>query len=136
MARSGTNAFLALWRAYGEGRLERSLDLVDPACELIMLDGARIYHGHPGVREWLADARRWTSLTVTFDDVREPRQECVVASGEVVGSAADGSRPFERRFGCVAEFRAGRLTRGRVFSDFAAALRFAGHPDDAPSGGG
>ena len=40
MARSSLEAFHSLWRAYGEGRLGESLDLVDPDCEVTLCDAS------------------------------------------------------------------------------------------------
>ncbi|MEA2286652.1 MAG: hypothetical protein QOJ21_2695 [Solirubrobacteraceae bacterium] len=125
MARSGMSVFLALWRAYGEGRLERSLELVDPSCELVALDGDSPYRGHDGVRACLADARRWRTLTVTFEVVHEPHDGCVVAAGRVAGGSSDRSPTLDRPFVCVMEFRDGRLAHGRAFAGRAEALEFA-----------
>src|SRR3954453_17154445 len=69
MARSSLEAFSALWRAYGEGRLGESLHLVDPECELTLLDGVGPVRGHDGVRDCLAAGsargRRCASSTTT-----------------------------------------------------------------------
>jgi ketosteroid isomerase-like protein len=126
MDRSSLSAFSALWRAYGEGRLERSLDLVDPECELTLPDGRSMFRGHEGVREWLANARRdWKTVTITYEDVHETHPGCVVGVGQLAASSTDGSAKVERQLACVAEFRDGRLVRGRAFSDRDAALRYA-----------
>jgi hypothetical protein len=125
MGRSGIVVFMALWRAYGEGRLERCFGLIDAGCDLITLDRDEPYRGHDGIQEWLGEARRFRSLTVTFEQVREPHDGCVVAAGRVVAGSADGARAFDRPFGCVAEFRDGRLIHGRAFADHAGAVRFA-----------
>jgi ketosteroid isomerase-like protein len=131
------NAFMALWRAYGEGRLERSLELVDPACELVTLGAAHTYGGHDGVRQWLADTNSLRSLTVTFEQVHEPHDGCVVAAGRLSRGSAHGPPAAELHFACVAEFRDGRLVHGRAFADHAGALRFAAdrrgiHPGARP----
>jgi ketosteroid isomerase-like protein len=126
MDRSSLSAFSALWRAYGEGRLERSLDLVDPECELTLPDGRSMFRGHEGVREWLANARRdWKTVTITYEDVHETHPGCVVGVGQLAASSTDGNAKVERPLACVAEFRDGRLVRGRAFSDRDAALRYA-----------
>jgi ketosteroid isomerase-like protein len=126
MDRSSLSAFSALWRAYGEGRLERSLDLVDPECELTLPDGRSMFRGHEGVREWLANARRdWKTVTITYEDVHETHPGCVVGVGQLAASSTDGNAKVERPLACVAVFRDGRLVRGRVFSDRDAALRYA-----------
>ena len=126
MVRSSLVAFSDLWRAYGEGRLDRSLDLVDPECEVIFPDGRRMLRGREGVRQWLDESRReWKTLTITYDDVHEEHPDCVVGVGHVAGSSADGSSHFERPLACVAQFRDGRLIHGRVFEDGDAAVRYA-----------
>jgi ketosteroid isomerase-like protein len=126
MSRSSLEAFSTLWRAYGEGRLERALDLIDPDCEFTLPDGERAFRGHDGVREWLAASRRdWKTLTITYDDVHEEGPGCVVGVGHVAASAAADGVQIERPLAFVAEFRGGRLVRGRVFRDGDDALRYA-----------
>jgi len=126
VSRSSLAAFSALWRAYGEGRLERSLDLVDPECELTLPDGRSTFRGHDGVRTWLEAARRdWKTVTITYDHVHEDHPGCVVGVGQLTASSADGATQLERPIACVAEFRDGRLVRGRVFGDRVDALAYA-----------
>jgi hypothetical protein len=55
MTRSSLESFSSLWRAYG-GRLDESLDLVDPDCQVTLLDGAARLRGHARVRDALAAA--------------------------------------------------------------------------------
>jgi ketosteroid isomerase-like protein len=110
-------AFSALWRAYGEGRLDRALHLVDPDCEFTLPDG-RAYRGHDGIRDYLATTRRdWRTVAITYDDVREDGPGWIVAVGRVAATSADGRTSFERPQACVAEFRDCRFVRGRVFGD-------------------
>jgi ketosteroid isomerase-like protein len=117
MARSSMAAFSALWRAYGEGRLDRSLHLVDPDCEFSLTDG-RTYRGRDGIREYLETTRAgWRTVAITYDDIREEGPGCVVGIGRVAASSADGRVAFERPQACVAEFRDGLFVRGRVFGD-------------------
>jgi ketosteroid isomerase-like protein len=126
MARSSMAVFSALWRAYGEGRLDRSLHLVDPACEVTLPDGHATFRGHDGVRECLDAARReWKTLTITYDDIHEEHPGCVVGIGRVAASSPDGKIAFERPLACVAEIRDGRLVRARVFGEPADALGYA-----------
>ena len=116
MARSSLEAFSALWRAYGEGRLGESLELVDPECELMVLDGATPVRGHDGVRECLAAAQReWKTLRIAYDELFEDHPGCVVGSGRLAASRTDGAH-VERPIAFVAEFREGRLLRARVFA--------------------
>ena len=125
MARASMAAFSALWRAYGEGRLERALHLVDPDCEFTLPDG-RAYHGHDGIREYLDGTRRdWRTVTIIYDEIREASPGCVVGIGRVAATSADATSSFERPQACVAEFRDGRFVRGRVFGDPADAVEHA-----------
>ena len=126
MPRSSLAVFTALWRAYGEGRLERSLDLVDADCELVLLDAERTFRGHDGVREWLDTVRRdWKTLTVTYSEVHEATPWCIVGIGRVSGTSTDGARALELPLACVGEFRDGRLVHARAFADTDEALRYA-----------
>jgi len=122
-------AFSALWRAYGEGRLDRSLHLVSPDCEFTLPDG-HTFHGHDGVRECLEIAHReWKTLTVIYDDIHEERPGWIVGVGRVSASSADGVGGFERPLACVAEFRDGRLMSGRMFDDPADAVGYVGESE-------
>jgi ketosteroid isomerase-like protein len=125
MPRSSLEAFSALWHAYGEGRLDRSLHLVDEDCEISFADGETALRGHDGVREWLAAARReWKTLTIVYDEISEERPGCVIGFGGLTALAADGSE-VECAIAFVAEFADGRLVRGRMFRDRDAALDYA-----------
>jgi len=116
MARSSLEAFQHLWRAYGEGRLDESLDLVDADCEVSLLDHAAPLHGRDGVRSALAAARReWKTLRIVYDDVFEDHPGCVVGSGHLSATAPDGAH-VDRPIAFVAEFRGERLVRARVLA--------------------
>jgi ketosteroid isomerase-like protein len=126
MPRSSLEAFSALWRAYGEGRLERSLDLVAEDCEVTFLDGRTRIRGHDGVRELLAsEHHRWKTVTITYDDVREERPGCLIGVGRLSASSVDGETRVDCDVAFVAEFADGRLTRGRMFGDRDAAVEYA-----------
>ena len=125
MPRSSMAAFSALWRAYGEGRLERSLHLVAEDCEVTLPDG-RTFLGRDGIRECLESAHReWRTLTVVYDDLHEEVPGWIVGVGRVSASSADGATAFERPLACAAEFRAGLLVRGLMFDEPADAAAFA-----------
>jgi ketosteroid isomerase-like protein len=127
MGRSSLEAFSALWRAYGEGRLERSLDLVDPDCEITLVDGTGTVRGHEGVRACLAAAQRqWKTLRIVYDDVFEDHPGCVVGAARLAASSPDGSVQVDRPIAFVAEFRDERLLRARIFATRHAAVRAAG----------
>jgi ketosteroid isomerase-like protein len=125
MPRSSLDAFSALWRAYGEGRLERSLDLVAEDCEVTFLDGTTVVRGHDGVRELLAaERRRWKTITITYDEVDELRPGCVLGLGRLTASSPDGATKIDYEVAFVAEFADGLLARGRMFGDRAAATEY------------
>ena len=116
MARSSLEAFSALWRAYGEGRLDQSLDLIDPECEVTFVDGSEAVRGHDGVRERLTAAQReWKTLRVAYEDVFEDHPGCVVGIGHLAASGPAGAH-VDRPMAFVAEFHEGRLVRGRFFA--------------------
>jgi ketosteroid isomerase-like protein len=122
-------AFSTLWRAYGEGRLERAFDLVADDCEITFADGSTVLRGHDGIREWLAAERRdWKSVTITYDEVSEERSDCVLGVGTLAATSADGSVNIDCRIWFVAEFDRGRLVRGRMFRDRDAAARYVDGP--------
>jgi ketosteroid isomerase-like protein len=128
MARSSLEAFSALWRAYGEGRLDRSMHLVDPDCELTFADGRTALRGHDGVRAWLAAAQRdWKTLTITYDEIHEERPGCVLGVGGLTALGADGAT-VECPIAFAAEFAEGRLMRGRMFRDRDEAVRYLREP--------
>lgn len=123
MPRSSLEAFSVLWRAYGEGRLERSLDLVADDCEITFSDGATAVRGREGLREWLADERReWKTITITYDEIREERPGWVLGVGRLTARAA--GREVDRAVAFVAEFAGGCLVRGRMFRNRDAAAEY------------
>jgi ketosteroid isomerase-like protein len=124
MPRSSLDAFAALWRAYGEGRLERSMDLIAEDCEITVSDGSNALRGRDGLREWLADGRReWKTITISYDEIREERPGWVLGVGRLTARSAAG-REVERDVAFVAEFAGGRLRRGRTFRDRDAAAEY------------
>ena len=52
MGGSGSSraVFSRLWEAYGHGRLDDALHLMDPRCTLHVSVSDRVYRGHDGVR--------------------------------------------------------------------------------------
>lgn len=129
MDRGGRAVFDRLWHAYGQGRLEDALHLIHPACEITLPSGRR-YRGPAGVLEWLDHGRRrWKSLTVAYEDIRDVGDDRVVAIGRVTGSTADGERALDAPVAWVAEFDDGRLVRATAFADVQDALRYSAGAD-------
>jgi hypothetical protein len=67
------------YAAFNRGDLDAILKTLDPEVVFIQaeeLPGAEIYHGHEGVRKWLAD------LTAAFDDFRVEPEELIDAGDE------------------------------------------------------
>jgi ketosteroid isomerase-like protein len=126
MPRSSLEAYSAIWRAYGEGRLGRSLDLFAEDCVVTFTDGTTVVRGHDGVRAWLAaERRRWKTLTIVYDEVHEARPDCVLGVGRLTATSVDGTG-LDWAVAFVAEFEDGRLVRGRMFRDRDAAVAFIG----------
>jgi ketosteroid isomerase-like protein len=126
MSRSDKAALAELWRAYSEGRLARALELLDPECEITMVDGENTYTGRDGVLRWLEEVRQgFKTLTVSYEEVDEPHEGCLVAAGRIAATPVDNGRTIEGRLVCVAEFHEGRLRRARAFVDRDEALRYA-----------
>jgi ketosteroid isomerase-like protein len=125
MPRSSLEAFSELWRAYGEGRLDRSLDLVAEDCEVTFFDGTTTLHSHDEVRAWLAAERReWKTIAIAYDEVDEAAPDCLIGLGRLHASSVDGKTQIDCDIAFVAEFAAGRLVRGRMFRDREAAARY------------
>jgi ketosteroid isomerase-like protein len=81
------------------------------------------YHGHEGLRAYIADLTRdWDEFDVTVSEVR-PGERHVVVLGRIYaragGTIADGPAAF------VFELRQGLVAWGKTFRDRAEALRFA-----------
>ena len=94
--RSSTAVFSHLWEAYGEGRLDEALDLIDPDCELRVSVTDRVYRGHDGVRAGMVEFRRaWKSATLTSDEVIEIDPQTIVVTGHVTGFDHSGTRVYD-----------------------------------------
>jgi ketosteroid isomerase-like protein len=123
---SALAAFEELWGAFGIGRMPDRLDLVHPEVEVRPAFGDRVYHGHDGVRQWLDHReRRWKSIVIAYDEVREIDEDTVVALGQVTAFDRGGGRRVDSALAWVAEFDEGRLVRGSTFVDPQAALAYA-----------
>ena len=85
-----------LWEAYGHGRLDDALHLIDPDCELRVSVTDRIYRGHDGVRAGMVEFRRaWKSATLTSDEVIEVDAQTIVVTGHVTAFDHSGRRIYD-----------------------------------------
>jgi ketosteroid isomerase-like protein len=118
--------FVQLWDAYGEGRLDDALHLIDPECELHASASERIYRGHDGVRAVMADFRRlWKSVTLTSDEVIEVDDATIVVIGRLTAFDHSGARVRDGPLSWVTRFGGGRLLRATSYSGRAEALTAA-----------
>ena len=121
--------FSRLWEAYGEGRLDEALDLIDPDCELRVSVTDHVYRGHDGVRAGMVEFRRaWKSATLTSDEVIEIDPQTIVVTGHVTGFDHSGTRVYDAPIVWMAVFATGRLLRVTTHSGRAEALAAAAEP--------
>ena len=129
VTRSSRAIFGRLWEAYGQGRLDDVLHLIDRDCELRASVSNRVYRGHDGVREGMVDFRRaWKSATLTSDEVIEIDAEVIVVIGYLIAFDHSGRRAYDAPLAWLAEFSDGRLLRVTSYSTRAEALDAAGEP--------
>jgi|ERR671937_816845 ketosteroid isomerase-like protein len=118
--------FVQLWDAYGRGRLDDALDLIDEACEVQAAGSDRVYRGHDGVRAVLAESRRrWKSVTLTSDEIVEIDDATIVAIARLTAFDHSGARVHDGPVAWLAEFDGGRLRRATYFPTRDAALAAA-----------
>jgi hypothetical protein len=109
--------FVQLWDAYGRGRLDDALDLIDESCEVRAAGSERVYVGHDGVRAVLAEARRrWKSVTLTSDEIVEIDGATIVATAQLTAFDHSGERVHDGALAWMAEFDDGRLRRATYFA--------------------
>ena len=120
------------FEAFNRRDLETVLSMWHPDGELHELadvPDVRVYHGHDGVREWLAD------LTNTFADLRfEPQEfsshgEVVIVDAVATARGRGSGVPLEYRVFFVFRMRGGKAARVEGYLDRARALEAAGLPD-------
>jgi ketosteroid isomerase-like protein len=115
--------FARLWEAYGRGRLDDALELIDEECEVRAAGSERVYRGHDGVRAVFAESRRrWKSITLTSDEVVEIDDATIVAIARLTAFDHSGERVHDGSAAWVAEFARGRLLRATYFPSRAEAF--------------
>jgi ketosteroid isomerase-like protein len=115
--------FSRLWEAYGHGRLDDALHLIDPDCTLRVSVTDRIYRGHDGVRAGMVEFRKaWKSATLTSDEVIEVDGQTIVVTGHVTAFDHSGGRIYDAPLVWMARFSDGRLMEVTSYSSRADAL--------------
>jgi ketosteroid isomerase-like protein len=115
--------FVQLWDAYGRGRLDDVLELIDEACEVRAAGSDRVYLGHDGVRAVMAESRRrWKSITLTSEEIVEVDAVTIVAIARLTAFDHSGARVHDGPLAWMAEFSDGQLLRATYFPSRAAAL--------------
>jgi uncharacterized protein len=88
--------------------------------------GASTYHGHPGLRQWYADANaEWERLDVTPEEFVEG-EGVVVVGLRAVGVGKGSHIEVDAHIWHVIELADGKVFRLRGFGDRAEAIRAAG----------
>jgi ketosteroid isomerase-like protein len=128
-SRSSRAVFIRLWEAYGHGRLDDALHLIDPGCELRVSVTDRTYRGHDGVRARMFEFRRaWKSATLTSDEVIEVDAGTIVVTGHVTAFAHSGRRVYDAPLVWMALFSDGRLRTVTSYASRDRALAAAEEP--------
>jgi SnoaL-like domain len=128
-SRSSRAVFSRLWEAYGHGRLDDALHLIDPDCTLHVSVTDRIYRGHDGVRAGMVEFRKaWKSATLTSDEVIELDGHKIVVTGHVTAFDHSGIRIYDAPLVWMAQFSRGRLLEVTSYSSRAEALAAAAEP--------
>ena len=125
MGGSGSSraVFSRLWEAYGHGRLDDALHLIDPDCTLQVSVSDRVYRGHDGVRAGMVEFRKaWKSATLTSDEVMEVDAQTIVVTGHVTAFDHSGRRIYDAPLVWMARFSDGRLLEVTSYSSRADAL--------------
>ena len=122
-SRSSRAVFSRLWEAYGHGRLDDALHLIDPDCTLQVSVSDRVYRGHDGVRAGMVEFRKaWKSATLTSDEVMEVDAQTIVVTGHVTAFDHSGRRIYDAPLVWMARFSDGRLLEVTSYSSRAEAL--------------
>ena len=130
MSRQNVEAFRQLLEAVSGRDLERLLALTDPDVHWRSFFAALIakgeYHGHDGIREYVADLHEsWDRLRAEVEDVLDAG-DVVVGIGRVEYRGKESGVESASPAGWMVKFREGKVLVFRAFSDPAAAFEAVG----------
>ena len=100
-------------------------------CEFFTVTGSRMdgtpYRGHEGLRQYMAEAEQaWIGLRFDVDEIREGKDDVVVAVGYLRGKGRESGAAVEQRMGVVWRFEGGKLRHCRAYPDPDEALEAVG----------
>ena len=110
--------------------LDAFIALTDPDVEFtsrfVELEGGGPYRGHDGIRTWWENVFGiWSDVGAEIGEVRD-LGDVTVTRVRFRGHGMESDAPWEQTQWQVAEWREGKLTRGRTFLSEAEALDAAG----------
>ena len=118
------------YEAFNRGDIEASLEILHPEIEwhtyIVPGPGGGTYHGHDGVRELWADARRIFGEFMNVPEQVFDAGDRVVAFVRVEGVGRESGVAVTARIAHVYSFRDGMVSRVESFEDRDEALRVAG----------
>jgi ketosteroid isomerase-like protein len=121
---------MAGYEAFNRGDIDGSVDILHPEIEwhtyIVPGPGGGTYHGHDGVRELWADARRIFGEFKNIPEQLFEGDERVVAFVRVEGVGRESGIPVTARIAHVYSFRDGLVCCVESFEDRDEALRAAG----------
>lgn len=106
--------------ALGRWDVEALLPDCDPEIEFVSLVGqveGRVYHGHDGLRQFMADLSEAWELWDPVADRFESAGDLVLAIGSTRLRGKGSGLEIEFGWGQVFRFRAGRLVWSKIYSD-------------------
>ncbi len=129
MPQENVEVVRGVFDAVGSGDVDGLVGLTDPAIEwhsFFALGEAGEYHGHDGLRQYMADlTESWETLRPVLDDLLAVG-EVVVGVGRIEYRGKGSGVETEAPAGWLFKLRAGKVVRFRAFRDPDAALEDVG----------